>query len=271
MRIRFGHEITLDCPQPTPLLCLTTVHPDHARPGAEPFVSAPERITSVPSVPMRAGRDLYGNACLRMVAPPGRFTLRAEGEAVSSGRPPLTPPALAEAAVESLPDPALLYLFPSRYCDSDRLADFAWERFGDMTAGAPRVQAICDFVHGHLRFDYMEARDSRTAAEALEEGVGVCRDFAQLAIALCRALNIPARYTSAYLGDIGVPPAGPMDFAAAMEVWLGGRWVAFDPRNNAPRIGRIILARGRDAADTPLLQSFGRHELVAFRVWTEAD
>lgn len=271
MHISFGHEITLDCPQPTPLVCLTAVHRDHAVLGAEPFLPAPEKVVTDPSVPLWFGRDLYGNILIRLVAPAGRFTLRVEGLAESNGQLPAPDPGLPEAPVEALPDAAMLYLFPSRYCDSDRLADFAWERFGQIPAGWGRVQAISDFVHGHLRFDYMAARDSRTASEALAERVGVCRDFAHLGIALCRALNVPARYTSSYLGDIGVPEAGPMDFAAAMEVWLGGRWVPFDPRNNAPRIGRIVLARGRDAADAPLLQSFGRHTLVGFRVWTDAE
>lgn len=269
MRIRFGHEITIACKQPTPLVCLLAVHAEHAAPGAEPFLPAPERVTTSPPVPLRRGRDLYGNSCLRLTAPAGRLTLSADGIAESTGAAPEPRPDLPEVPVAGLPDAVLHYLQPSRYCESDLLAEIAWDRFGKLPPGWGRVQAICDFVHRHLHFDYAAARPSRTALQALQDGTGVCRDFAHLAIALCRALNVPARYTSAYLGDIGVPPAGPMDFSAAMEVWLGDRWVAFDPRNNAPRIGRLIVARGRDAADTALLQSFGRHELIGFRVWTD--
>jgi len=193
MRIRFGHEITIACAQPTPLVCRLSTHPDHALPGAEPFVAVPERIVTEPAVPLRLGRDLYGNACLRLVAPAGRLTLTAEGGARSSGRAPSPARDLPETPVAGLPDAVLHDLLPSRYCESDLLAELAWERFGTLAPGWGRVQAVCDFVHHHIRFDHAAARADRTAREALREGTGVCRDHAHLAIALCRALNIPAR------------------------------------------------------------------------------
>jgi transglutaminase-like putative cysteine protease len=177
-------------------------------------------------------------------------------------------PGAREMPVSELPDPCLVYLMGSRYCETDRLSQIAWDTFGALTPGWGRVQAICDFVHNHIHFDYMQARSTRTAFEAFHERVGVCRDFAHLAVTLCRCLNIPARYVNGHLGDIGVPVVDPMDFSAWMEVFLDGAWHVFDPRNNAPRIGRIVVARGRDAADIPLINSFGPHVLTSFRVWT---
>jgi transglutaminase-like putative cysteine protease len=160
---------------------------------------------------------------------------------------------------------------PSRYCEVDsELLDFAWRTFGGTPTGWPRVQAICDFVHGHIRFDYMQARANRTALDAFRERVGVCRDFAHLAITLCRCLNIPARYATGYLGDIGVPPVpDPMDFSAWFEAYLGGHWHTFDPRHNRRRIGRTLIGRGRDAGDVPITMVFGEHLLESFSVITE--
>jgi transglutaminase-like putative cysteine protease len=165
----------------------------------------------------------------------------------------------------------LTFLLPSRYCEVDSdLISFAWKKFGPIAPDWSRVQAICDFVHEHIRFDYQRARSNRTALEALREGVGVCRDFTHLAITLCRCLNIPARYVTGYLGDIGVPPMdAPMDFSAWMEVYLGGRWFSFDARHNQPRIGRIVIARGRDATDVPITMAFANHQLERFTVVTE--
>ncbi len=173
--------------------------------------------------------------------------------------------------MQDLPDDTLMFLLGSRYCETDRISQRAWDMFGTLTPGWGRVQAISDFVHGHITFDYMQARATRTAFEALEERIGVCRDFAHTMIALCRSLNIPARYVNGYLGDIGVPVAGPMDYAAWVEVYLGGRWATFDPRNNARRIGRIKVAHGRDAADVPLIHSFGPHVLTRFTVICEQE
>ena len=173
-----------------------------------------------------------------------------------------------EVPVRDIPDPWLVYLLGSRYCETDRLSQIAWDLFGHMQPGWARVQAVCDYVHDRVRFDYQKAKSTRTAFETYEERVGVCRDYAHLAIAFCRCLNIPARYVNGFLGDIGVSIMAPDDFSAWMEVYLGGQWVTFDPRNNTPRIGRIVVARGRDAADVPLINSFGPHTLKSFRVWT---
>jgi transglutaminase-like putative cysteine protease len=171
--------------------------------------------------------------------------------------------------IEELPDDTLVYLLGSRYCDTQKLSDFAWQRFGTTTPGWGRVQAICDFVHIHITFGYANARDDRTAADGLQEGVGVCRDFTQLAIALCRCMNIPARYCTGYLGDIDVEPdPAPMDFSAWFEVYLGNRWFTFDARHNHPRIGRIVIARGRDAADVAISTSFGSATLEKFKIIT---
>jgi transglutaminase-like putative cysteine protease len=177
-------------------------------------------------------------------------------------------PRAREVPVQHLPDECLVYLLGSRYCETDRLSQTAWDMFGAVAPGWGRVQAICDFVHGHIQFDYMQARSTRTAFEAYNERVGVCRDYAHLALTLCRCLNIPARYVNGHLGDIGVPVVDPMDFSAWIEVFLEGEWHIFDPRNNTPRIGRIVIARGRDAADIPLINTFGPHVLKGFRVWT---
>lgn len=263
MLIRFGCELGVSLPQPTPIICLVSLREE--RMGD---LRGPERVETTPAVPGRLYRDLFGNRCRRFMAPAGDFTLLADATAADSGLPDPVDPGAEEWPVEALPDDCLGYLRGSRYCETDLLSQTAWDLFGTMAPGWGRVQAICDLVHRHIRFDYVQARDTRTAAEASREGVGVCRDFAHLAIAFCRCLNIPARYVNGHLGDIGVPEGGPMDFAAWMAVWLGGRWVVFDPRNNMPRIGRPPVARGRDAADVPLLHSFGPHVPKEFRVWT---
>ncbi|MGH9808904.1 MAG: transglutaminase-like domain-containing protein, partial [Terriglobia bacterium] len=175
-----------------------------------------------------------------------------------------------QTPVEELPDEAIVYLLGSRYCETDRVTEMAWKLFGTTPLGWPRVQAICDFVYRHVAFGHEHARPTKTAWETFNEGNGVCRDFAHLAIAFCRAMNIPARYCSGYLGDIGIPPnAAPMDFAGWFEAYLGGRWYAFDPRNNVPRIGRVLIAQGRDAADVPIAHTFGPNTLVGFKVWTD--
>ena len=172
--------------------------------------------------------------------------------------------------VEALPEDTLVFLLGSRYCETDRLSETAWNLFGSAPTGWGRVQAICDYVHRHITFNYQDARATRTAWDALQERRGVCRDYAHLAVALCRCMNIPARYCTGYLGDIGVPPPhGTMDFAAWFEVFLGGRWHTFDARNNTPRIGRVLIARGRDASDVALSSTFGPNTLVSFKVWTD--
>lgn len=261
--IRYGYDITLNCLQPTPMVCLLSIHDERAR-----DLLAPEQLVTTPAVSTHAYRDLFGNLCRRLVAPAGDFSLWGDGTVTDSGLPDPVVPEAAEVPVPKLPDESLVYLMGSRYCETDRLSQIAWDLFGPVAPGWNRVQAICDFVNSHIAFGYDQARATRTAFEAYGEGVGVCRDYAHLAITFCRCLNIPARYVNGYLGDIGVPIADPMDFSAWMEVYLDGCWMTFDPRNNAPRIGRIVVARGRDAADIPLINSFGPHTLKSFRVWT---
>jgi transglutaminase-like putative cysteine protease len=265
MLIRVGCRLQLRLPQPTPLIAMLGVH--HSRYGD--LVRADHLATS-PVVPMSGYRDGFGNWCTRLVAPSGEFVLSTDGVFRDTGQPDPVAPSARQHAVQDLPDETLVYLLGSRYCDTDLLSDEAWRRFGQTAPGWSRVMAVCDFVHAHLTFGYRHARATRTAAQALAEGHGVCRDFAHLAIALCRCLNIPARYCTGYISDIGEPPPyEPMDFAAWMEVYLDGQWRVFDPRNHKPRIGRILVARGRDAADVPLTQTFGPHVMTDFRVWSE--
>ena len=215
-------------------------------------------------------RDAFGNICTRLVAPPGLLEIRNDFVIADSGLPDEVVPDAPQWDVAALPDETLLYLLGSRYCDSQKLSDLAWSQFGGINGGWQRVQAICDYVHNHIEFGYHHARCDRTASEGHAERIGVCRDFAHLAVTLCRCMNIPARYCTGYLGDIGVPkdPA-PMDFSAWFEVFLDGRWFTFDARHNHPRIGRIVMARGRDAADVAISTAFGSAPLARFKVVTE--
>jgi transglutaminase-like putative cysteine protease len=263
MLIRFGYDITIECKQSTPLVCLLNSHRDRAG-----DIRAVEQVVTQPDVQSTIYTDLLGNICRRFVAPAGTFSIWGDGTLEDSGLKDPADFSAQETPVADLPDDCLLYLMGSRYCETDRLSQFAWDTFGNMIPGWQRVQAICDFTNRHITFGYHNARNTRTAYEAFEEKVGVCRDYAHLAICLLRCMNIPARYVNGYLGDIGVPILDPQDFSAWIEVYIGGRWMTFDPRNNIPRIGRIVVARGRDAADVPLINSFGPHELKAFRVWT---
>ena len=264
MLVRYGYEIGITCEAPTPLICLLSVHPDLMR-----DLRAPESFFTTPTVTSSTHIDLHGNRARRLVAPAGAFSLWGDATVSVDGLFDVAYPAAREVAVPDLPSETLVYLQGSRYCETDLLSQTAWDMFGHLAPGWSRVQAICDFVHQHVRFDYGEARATRTASETFEEGVGVCRDFAHLAVALCRALNIPTRYVNGHISDIGLPPVlDPMDFSAWIEVYLDQGWCTFDPRNNSPRIGRIVVSRGRDAADVALISSFGPHELTNFRVWT---
>jgi transglutaminase-like putative cysteine protease len=271
MRIRYGYNIEILCQQELPLITLLDVHPSRRHDLAEPDEMT---VTSLldPSVHVATSQyiDQFGNICRRITAPPGGIALRAEGIVQDSGELDPVNPAAGEVPPSRLPDEALVYLLGSRYCETDKLSAQAWSLFGHIPAGWQRVQSIVDFVHNHLTFGYHFARSTRTAAEAFEERVGVCRDFAHLAVALCRCVNIPARYCNGYLGDIGVPrnPA-PMDFNAWFEVFLGGRWYTFDARHNMRRIGRVVIARGRDATDVAMVSSFGPHTLQRFEVTTD--
>ena len=261
MRLRVGFEMAYQCPQPTPMILALSIHYSRAS-----DLVRPDHLVTDPAVPVTAYRDLFGNWCSRLVAPPGRFVLSTDALVNDSGAVDIVAPWAEQTPVESLPESTLVYLLGSRYCETDQLSDIAWQRFGSGPTGWARVQAICDFVHRHIEFGYHHARRTRTAWEAYNEGQGVCRDYAHLAIAFCRCMNIPARYCTGYLPDIGVPPVGVMDFAAWMEVWLGDRWYTFDARNNIPRIGRILIARGRDATDVAIANTFGRADLVGFTV-----
>jgi len=229
-----------------------------------------DQISTEPWVPLTSYRDGFGNLCTRLVAPPGLIRITADGVVNDRGLPESVVTGAQQISVERLPEEVLVYLLGSRYCDTDRLSEFAWGQFGATRPGWARVQAVCDFVHQHLTFGYQFARATRTAFEAFQERLGVCRDFAHLAITLCRCLNIPARYCTGYLGDIGIPPVeAPMDFSGWFEAYLDGQWYTFDARHNVPRIGRVLIARGRDAADVAISMSFGPCTLQSFKVWTD--
>ena len=265
MQIRVGFEMAYRCPQPTPMLLVLNIHYSRAS-----DLVRPDHLVTDPPVPITSYRDLFGNWCSRIVAPAGRIVLSTDAVVNDTGLVDVVVPTALQIPVEQLPESTLVYLLGSRYCETDQLSDVAWQRFGSGPTGWARVQAVCDFVHQHIEFGYHHARRTRTAWEAYNEGVGVCRDYAHLAIAFCRCLNIPARYCTGYLGDIGMPPPyGPMDFAGWFEAWLGDRWYTFDARNNMPRIGRVLMARGRDACDVALSTAFGPNTLESFRVWTD--
>lgn len=265
MRLRLGCQLTMEFTAPTPMILLLNVHYSRAS-----DMERPDLLVTNPPVAPEAYRDGFGNWCSRLVAPAGTMTVSTDGVIRDNG---LSDPVGQEAMqhpVEHLPSDTIPFLLPSRYCESDALSGFAWKQFEGVPQGWARVQAICDFVHNHIQFGYEHSRPTRTAVEALNERVGVCRDYTHLAVALCRSLNIPTRYCTGYVSDVGrTPPFAPMDFAAWMEVYLGGKWWTFDPRNNDVRFGRVLIARGRDAADVPLTHTFGHHELKDFQVWID--
>lgn len=265
MRIRAGYEIAYDCPAPTPMLLML-----HVRPERIGDLETSDAVTTDPVVPLRQYMDRFGNVCTRLVAPAGRITLRADFVIRDDGEPDPVVPDAIQHAVEDLPDHVIEFLLPSRYCELELLNDLAWKTFGDTPPGWARVQAIVDYAHERISFGYHHARPTKTANEAHEEGCGVCRDYAHLAITLCRCMNIPARYCTGYLGEIDVPPSGaPMDFSAWFQVWLGGAWRTFDARHNRPRVGRILMGVGRDATDVAITTNFGPMSLADFRVLTE--
>jgi len=265
MQIKLGYDIAYECPQPTPMLLLLRVHPSR-----ENDLLGPDQVVTEPNVPVQSYLDGFGNLCSRLTAPAGLIRLTTDTTIASSPLPDLVAADAAQVDVRHLPSEHLVYLLGSRYCETDKLSETAWSLFGSTALGWARVQGICDFVHQHIRFDYMQARSTKSAFDVYEEGTGVCRDFAHLAVTFCRCMNIPARYCTGYLGDIGVPPdSAPMDFSAWFEAYLDHRWYTFDARHNRPRIGRVLIGRGRDAADVPLSNSFGMITLKGFRVWTD--
>lgn len=265
MRQRVGCELHYEFPQPTPIILMLNIHFSRFS-----DLETPDHFVVSPSARVSGYRDGFGNWCTRLVAPAGHVVISADAIVRDRGHPDPIVPDAQQVPVEALPEEALVFLLPSRFCDSDRLLDLAWTLFGWTKPGWSRVQAICDFVHRHIAFGYEHARATRTASEAYQEGRGVCRDYAHLAVAFCRALNVPARYCTGYLGDAGMPPPYPPgDFAAWFEAYLSGQWLTFDPRNNVPRIGRILVAQGRDAADVAITTTFGPNTLQSFRVWCD--
>jgi transglutaminase-like putative cysteine protease len=265
MLIEAGFDIAFECPARTPMILQLSIHPSR-----DADLLTPDRIVSDPPLAMTNYLDHFGNRVTRVDVPAGVVTFSDRFVIQDSGEPDETPPDVRTTPIADLPDDALLFLASSRYCDSDKLADFAWSQFGKLSGGAWCVRAISDFVHSKIRFSYPDARSTRCASDSMHEGIGVCRDFAHLAIALCRCMNIPARYCTGYLGDIGVPvDVNPGDFSAWAEVFLDGRWYTMDARHNHPRIGRIAMGRGRDAADVAMSTAFGVANLKRFVVVTD--
>jgi len=263
LAVRVGCEFVYDADAPTPAVLLVRPDPRDHRVRKETW-------TISPPTPHHDYRDLYGNVCRRFTFTPGVTTLRYDAHVQVLPTPADTNWEAPELPVERLPDEALVYTLPSRYCLSDQLGDRAWELFGGVEPGWNRVQAICDWVHDNIGFAYGTSRPDTTAVDVLNAGKGVCRDFAQVAISFCRALNIPARYAFGYLPDIGVPPPdAAMDFCAWFEAYLGDRWWTFDPRNNARRIGHIVIARGRDALDVAMVTTYGTAKLESMTVWAD--
>jgi transglutaminase-like putative cysteine protease len=265
MQIRVGYELIYELPQPTPMILTLNVHYSRAS-----DLVRPDHMMTAPSVPTASYRDGFGNWCTRLVAPQGRFRVTSDAVVNDPGVPDPISAWAVQHLVPQLPEETLVFLLGSRYCETDRLSETAWRLFAGSPLGWGRVQAICDFVHQHIEFGYQHASSTKTAWEVFNDRRGVCRDFAHLAVAFCRCMNIPARYCTGYLGDVGLPPPyAPMDFAGWFEAYLGGAWHTFDPRNNQPRIGRVLIARGRDAADVAISTTFGPNKLESFRVWTD--
>jgi transglutaminase-like putative cysteine protease len=266
MIIKIGFDIEFKLLGPTPMIVMLYVHPSR-----RDDLRTDEQLVVRPEVPIQKFTDFYGNICGRLFAPAGNIRFSLEALIEDHGEPDRKQcPNAMQRRIEDLPDEALGYLLPSRYCEVDKLSDAAWKLFGHTAPGWPRVQAICDWVNQHITFGYQYADQAKSAFDVYGDGKGVCRDFNHLAVTFCRAMNIPARYVTGYLGDIGVPPAPyPMDFSAWFEVYLGDRWHAFDARHNCPRIGRILMAAGRDAADVAMTTNFGRAILKKFVIVTD--
>jgi transglutaminase-like putative cysteine protease len=265
MLIRIGFELTFDLPATTPMLLMLYTHPDYA-----PLLKKPEWVRVEPAIDVNSFIDNFGNRAGHIIAPQGRLVMSYDNVIQDTGIPETKIDGARLHPAEELPPHCLPFLLASRYCEVDRMSQIAWDLFGKTPPTWERVAAVMDYVHNHITFGYEFARPTKTAHDVWTEKRGVCRDFAHLTVTLLRALNIPARYATGYLGDIGVPPDPlPMDFSAYCEVYLGHRWYTLDPRHNVPRIGRVPQARGRDAVDVALTTSFGTAQLVKFNVWTE--
>ena len=265
VQIRIGFDLSFEVPQPVPMQLMLYVHPDQAG-----LLRQPERLVVEPALPVGDFLDWFGNRAARILAPAGRLRIRYDNVISDSGRPDVPIEGLRLTPVHEMPPECWRYLFASRYCEVDRMVHVAWDLFGKTPETWERVQAVLDWVHGNVAFGYQFARPTKTAFDVYTERQGVCRDFQHLAITFLRALNIPARYVTGYLGDIGVPPApNPMDFSAWAEAYVGDAWRSIDARYNHPRIGRVLMARGRDAVDVALTTSFGSTNLAEFSVWTD--
>jgi len=264
MLIRLGYDIQFDIPAPVPMVAMLHVHPSRAADLREP-----DELGLTPATPIELYHDSFGNICSRFVAPAGQLRLYNSTLIEDSGETDPVNPGARQAPVQDLPSEVLLYLLASRYCEVDQLVDTAGTLFGATAPGWSRVQAICDWVHANITFGYNFASPTKTARDVYADRRGVCRDFQHLAITFCRCMNIPARYAAGYLGDIGVPLTPPMDFSAWFGAYLEGRWWTFDARNNRPRIGRVLMAAGRDAADVAITTSFGAAWLKSFTVVTD--
>ena len=264
MFIKCGHEFIFELPAPTPMVLQLYIHPSRAG-----HLRKPEYLQITPTVPVMEYIDTFGNRCGRIVAPAGMLKLYNDNVIFDVGAKDLINLSAHQHEVGDLPPEAMQFLVASRYCEVDRFNDIAFQLFGQTPLGWGRVQAICNWVHQNVFFGYQFARPTKTAWDVYMERTGVCRDFQHLAITFCRALNIPARYATGYLGDIGVPAMpSPMDFSAWFEVYLNHQWYTFDARFNTPRMGRVLMARGRDAVDVALTTSFGQANLKSFKVWS---
>jgi transglutaminase-like putative cysteine protease len=264
MLIRLGYDIQFDIPAPVPMVAMVNVHPSRIA-----DLRSPDDLQLTPPAPIEIYHDSFGNICSRFVAPAGQFRLYNSTVIEDSGEPDLVYPEARQLPVQDLPPDVLRYLLASRYCEIDQFMDIAGSLFAATQPGWPRVQAICDWVQANIVFGYPFASPTKTARDVYADHRGVCRDFQHLAITFCRCMNIPARYATGYLGDIGVPLNPPMDFSAWFEAYLEGRWWTFDARNNIPRIGRVLMATGRDAADVAITTSFGTAWLKNFTVVTD--
>jgi len=264
MLIRLGYDIQFDIPAATAMVALLHIHPSRERDLLEPDV-----LRIDPRTEATEYVDGFGNRCTRFVAEPGMLRLTNSTLIADSGLPDEVNLFAREVPVGDVPSEYLCYLLNSRYCEVDRFSSIAYELFGHVAPGWARVQAICGWVNAKVAFSYPHARPTKSALDVYTERIGVCRDFQHLAVTFCRAMNIPARYATGYLGDIGVPYGGPMDFSAWFEAYLEGRWWTFDARHNAPRIGRVLMAVGRDASDVAITTSFGQANLTHFSVVTD--
>jgi transglutaminase-like putative cysteine protease len=264
MLIRLGYDLRFSLPAPASIVAMLHVHPSR-----RPDLLKPDILQVEPDIPIAEYQDSFGNICSRLSAPQGPLRLFGETLIQDPGNPDPINTDAQEHPVEELPDDVLIYLLSSRYCEVDRLSAIAFDLFGHVPPGWGRIYAVCSWINARIRFGYNFARPTRTALDTFTERVGVCRDFQHLAVTFCRALNIPARYVTGYLGDICFPANGPMDFSAWFEVYLENRWWTFDARHNIPRVGRVLMAVGRDAADVAITTSFGVADLVQFTVTTD--